>query len=851
VAFYGLVLITGCSDSDPPPPPPLPPPPPVMGAISGRLIVPPNHEIEIEPNGTLVEAQSIGNRARVSGTAAASDPGYPVPDSSAVLTDLYSLSSTRPVTVRLTIGANELYSFDADDQTIDEIINDLDLVVLDDQGGLVAFSEGLTRTETIDISTPGDYFIGIRAAVGSSPYVLSVSSLASLLGAGLVPAVATVSATPEFIPGEILMKSARPPGAATKGERIALAKFHGASFKKTLNPGVDFLTLPRPGQSAKARGGQAVEKIDASAVPGHMLRAATLEVISRLQSDPGVAWAEPNYVRRAQVIPNDEEYALQWHYDQINLPDAWDTTTGSDNVIVAVLDTGILSGHPDLAGRLIPGYDFVSSISRSEDGDGIDPDAEDPGDDPRNQSSSFHGTHVAGTVGAATNNSIGVAGVTWQTRIMPVRVLGAGGGTSSEVSQGIRYAAGLTNDSDTVPAEPAHIINMSLGGSGTSLIEQEAITDARAAGVVVIAAAGNDSSSDIYSPASLDGVISVSAVGATGAKASYSNHHETVDVAAPGGEFWDSDGDDRLDAIRSTLGDDRGNFLYRYYQGTSMASPHIAGVVALMLAVNPLLTPDDIDMMLEGTHPETSKRITTDLGPEGRDNYFGHGLIDAAAAVIAASEVAGGGGTPLGPEGSRMAVFPASLNFGNFLNNLPIVVSNAGIGTLNLTSATADVPWLSVSPDSGEAPITIVVTADVTGLADGSYTGTVQVDTDATEGEASTTVGVELTVGGQSMGDAGAILVQVVSEDGTQVVAEIVTEAAQDYEYSLSDIAPGTYIVQAGTDRDGDSIICDLEDVCATQPVNVTIDAAGTDVTDIEFLIVFGVGQPAPPVGED
>lgn len=846
-AIFSILVIASCSSDDPPPPPP--PPPPIEGMISGRLIVPPMHEVEVEPNGTPAEAQSISESARVSGAAAASDPGFPVPGTSAVVTDLFSLSTTRPVSVTLTIGANDLYTFDPTGQTIIEITNDLDLVVLDDQGDLVAFSEGLTRTESVDIVAPGDYFIGVRAAVGSSPYVVAVSTLQLFSGTGSVPVAVANETAPEFVPGEILMKSSRP-AAASKEERIALAKFHGAEFKRTVSPGVDFLTLPRPSQLAKVRGGQSVTKIDPSASRTHMLRAATIEVIRHLDADPDVAWAEPNYVRRAQIVPDDEEYELQWHYEQINLPDAWDTTTGSDNIIVAVLDTGILSGHPDLAGRLIPGYDFVTSLSRSQDGDGIDPDSEDPGDDPRNQSSSFHGTHVAGTVGAATNNSIGVAGVTWQTRIMPVRVLGAGGGTSSEVAQGIRFAAGLANSSDTVPDEPAHVINMSLGGSGTSQIEQDAITDARAAGVVVIAAAGNDSSSDIYSPASLDGVISVSAVAVTGQKASYSNYGESVDVAAPGGEFWDSDGDDKLDAVRSTLGDDSGDFTYRYYQGTSMASPHMAGVVALMLAMNPALTPDDIDMLLAGTHPDTSTRITTDLGREGRDDKFGHGLINAAAAVLAASELPGGG-MPVDPQGSRVAVFPTSLNFGNFLSTLPIVVSNAGVGTLNVTSVTADVAWLAVSPVSGEAPISIEVTVDATSLADGPYSGTVQIDTDATEGEPSVIVDVAVTVGGVTMGDAGPVRVQVTSADGSQVIAEVTTDAAQDYAYSIPGVEPGMYAVRAGTDRDGDSFICDIEDACAVVPIDVAIDSSGTDVADVDLLIVFGVGQAPPPVEED
>jgi serine protease len=193
-------------------------------------------------------------------------------------------------------------------------------------------------------------------------------------------------------------------------------------------------------------------------------------------------------------------------------------------------------------------------------------------------------------------------------------------------------------------------------------------------------------------------------------------------------------------------------------------------------------------------------------------------------------------------------VFPTSLNFGNFLDSLPIIVSNAGIGTLNVTSVTADVPWLTVSPVSGTAPISITVTKDITGLADGSYNGTVQVDTDATEGASGTVVSVAMTVGGVTMGDAGPILVQIFDATGSQIVAEVITDAAQGYAYSLPGLAPGTYSIRAGTDRDGDTIICDIEDACAAVLTDVTIDSSGTDVSDVNLLIVFGVGQPGPPV---
>ncbi len=205
-----------------------------------------------------------------------------------------------------------------------------------------------------------------------------------------------------------------------------------------------------------------------------------------------MAYAEPNYIRRAQRSPSDELFGRQWHYSMINLPGAWDTTTGNANVIVAVIDTGVLFNHPDLAARLTEtGYDFVSDPDSAMDGDGIDPDpsdaaAQNPG------TGIFHGSHVAGTIAAQTNNGVGVAGVGWNTRVMPVRALGKGGnGSNYDIMEAVKYAAGLPNDSGKVPAQKADIINLSLSGTSPSDWEQEVLDEVRAEGIIVVAAAGN------------------------------------------------------------------------------------------------------------------------------------------------------------------------------------------------------------------------------------------------------------------------------------------------------------------------------------------------------------------------
>ena len=223
--------------------------------------------------------------------------------------------------------------------------------------------------------------------------------------------------------------------------------------------------------------------------------------------------------------------------------------------------------------------------SISLDGDGIDSDPEDPGDEMEGRSS-FHGTHVTGTIGAATNNAIGVAGIARNCKIMPLRVLGNGGGLASDIREAIKYAAGLRNGSGKLPSKRADIINMSLGGSSRSDLDQQVINDARNAGVIIIAAAGNYASNAPMYPAAYNGVISVSAVGADKQLAPYSNYGNTIDIAAPGGNMSrDYDGDGHLDGVLSTGGNDASGpiqMVYNFKQGTSMAAPHVAGVVALM-----------------------------------------------------------------------------------------------------------------------------------------------------------------------------------------------------------------------------------------------------------------------------
>lgn len=298
-------------------------------------------------------------------------------------------------------------------------------------------------------------------------------------------------------------------------------------------------------------------------------------------------------------MPNDALYGFQWHFPAINLSEAWDITTGAADVVVAVVDTGILHSfsspaltHPDFIGKVVPGYDFMSSASIALDGDGRDPDPYDVGDNPSGQSS-YHGSHVAGTIAAATNNGVGVAGVDWQASILPIRALGAGGGTLFDVVEGTLWAAGHPIDGVPDNANPAHVINLSLGGAYTCTpFEQDAFDLIAASSprraIVVVAAGSENMDAASFSPASCRNVITVGATDLRGDRAPYSNYGTRIDVMAPGGDMSvDRDGDGFADGVLSTLKRDSDNaFLYGFYEGTSMASPHVAGVASLMKSLD-------------------------------------------------------------------------------------------------------------------------------------------------------------------------------------------------------------------------------------------------------------------------
>lgn len=490
-------------------------------------------------------------------------------------------------------------------------------VVVEGPGG---FARQLAQSQLLSGLSVGSYTVsaaavpGFAAQVSGAPATVSAGATVRAVvtyettgaGAGgsisgtvsIVGAAETAVSTAPFVPGEVIVKFK--PGLRAQGLGLELLRelpIENTGLYRT------------PSVSAQS----------ADSDPD------TLRLVAALSARSDVVYAHPNYLLEAYAEPDDPLYRSQWHYRAINLPAAWDQTTGSGDVTVAVVDSGILTDHPDLASKLSPGYDFVSSEQISGDGDGRDSDPTDPG-------GTFHGSHVAGTVAAATDNGVGVAGVSWGARILPVRVLGDGNGTLADAVDGILWSVGEDVPGAPSNPNPADVINLSLGGPFLcSEVEflQDAFDMANAAGAAVVVAAGNNNGdAGEFTPASCGGVITVGATTLEGGRAMYSNYGGRIDVMAPGGDMnEDADGDGSPDGVLSTVQNAAGEADYAYFEGTSMASPHVAGVVALLKSVRPTLSGSEArDILKRTAQPITDASCSVGCGG---------GLIDAEAALAA------------------------------------------------------------------------------------------------------------------------------------------------------------------------------------------------------------------------
>lgn len=690
----------------------------------------------------------------------------------------------------------------------------LDLYEQENTREPVASLRNVAQTAALVTEVDGDYYIVVRAVSRSTIYRLIVDRPPAMVsGAGL-------GGQAEFVPGEVLVKldaGAAPPTARAMS---GFARDAGLHMVRGSRNGWMRLRAEDM-QAAFERLGVAPRR-----TPGQDLRSGaqrrrqeqqdTLRLVRALQARPGVRHAQPNYIHRTFFEPNDPLYPLQWHYELINLPAAWVHTQGDASVIVAVIDTGVLPDHPDLQGKLVAGYDFVD----------MDDNPEDPG-----RGTGFHGTHVAGTVAAAFDNALGVAGAGGHTRIMPVRALDGNSGKESVIAMAILWAAGIDlvdGDGNVIlpGADPrADIINMSFGSQGERGELEDALRDAvreaRAAGVILIAAAGNAASDTPTYPAALEKVISVSAVDAYARLTYYSSFGPTIALAAPGGNLnTDSQPDSYADGVLSTWARSEGGTIvhgYGYSQGTSMAAPHVAGAAALMKAVRPGMTPDELDGFI------ASGAMTADLGPAGRDDLFGHGLIDAHAAVVAAAET--------NPP-AHLTVTPAALRFDADATVAQIYLRVVGSEALNPAVGTP--PWVAVEPSSGQEtgdPGQYQVMVERSGLEGGIHTDVIEFVWPA--GKLTLPVTVDVLPDPDS--SAGTQYVLLLNADTQELVAvQAVAPHSGRYDFTFTGVPAGAYYLRASSDLNNDGFVFDPGEAVGGYPslenaqrIHVQSDLAG------------------------
>ena len=534
---------------------------------------------------------------------------------------------------------------------------------------------------------------------------------ARLLALGLALALWAPAAAAERGPQRAAPTSAQAAAAAAGQQQVVVRWRAGAIGGRERAQAAGAEQPLRRAQVLMHRHGIALAdgaSIDARTQVVRVAAAQQAALLARLALDPDVEWAEVDLrLHRASSVPDDPLFAAnplpsppqhpavgQWFLRAptaeapaaIDAVAAWARTRGNPDLVVAVLDTGVRFDHPDLAGKLLPGHDFVSDPATANDGDGRDADASDPGDyllardlgtpafpfddcGTQPQFSSWHGTQVAGLIAAATDNATGIAGAGWNLRVLPVRVLGKCGGRESDIAAAIRWAAGLEVPGEPSNPHPARVINLSLGAQAPcSPLFADAIAAARAAGAVVVAAAGNQGVA-VNRPANCPGVVAVAGVRHVGTKVGYSSLGPEVALAAPAGNCVNlagpclyplvttSNTGSTVPAAPSYTGSGNDATI-----GTSFAAPLAAAAAGLMLSVQPGLSPDELAHRLRSSSrafpaaadpgvPDcrvpTGFSAVEQLECRCTTNTCGAGLLDVGAAVARAAEplpAAGGGG---------------------------------------------------------------------------------------------------------------------------------------------------------------------------------------------------------------
>ena len=675
---------------------------------------------------------------------------------------------------------------------------DLDFYLWEYGGNIVDGSEGTGATETVVAPADGLYVLNIYAWSGSSSYTVNsdFSGWTDILGS-MKFGQAIVTYKPDAI--DQLDVNARK------------TLLEGRHQVKEMSPrATDVSLVSSMANVKKMEGDSNHPKLFFMSSEELRATSVTMHMIKRLLADPLIEKAQPNYIYYPMATTNDPLLPEMWHLNQIDVFDAWDNTTGSSSVVVAVIDTGVLAEHPDLQGKVGSGYDFISWSSNT-DGDGIDSDPEDSMpliDQCEGGSTFYHGAHVAGTIAAVGNNSEGIVGVAYDAELIHLRALdGSCGGTSYDIAQSVLYAIGAPNDSGTLPDAPADIVNMSLGGGGRDDYFESVLNDARDRGVIVVASSGNSGNAVVGYPARYASVFAVGSTGQDGLVPSYSNTGEDLSVVAPGGGGGGS---------VLSLHKDGSGYTYIPGQGTSMAAPHASGVFALMKSVHEGLTPERLETLI------SFGLITDDLGEPGFDNQSGWGLINANKAVQTALEDANG--TLRLPARLVLSVNRAYLD--TDASALSVTISNPGEVPVTEPVVTAvdsvsslNPDWLEVVKTSAGAGTDDVgawsISVDRGGLSGGIYESQIQFDALDDEGAPVTaSLTLRMRVASSGTGEIGIVDVVLRDLESGLIVWSAIADAATEYQFKLGVEVPGDYEILLSTDVDNRQNGCGDGDFC-------------------------------------
>ena len=690
------------------------------------------------------------------------------------------------------------------------------------------------RSTTFGVSGGAAYDLVVRCEAGHSAYVLSLRSTdpaggAAVAKAGVGPAPAR----------------AAPPVAQDCAGTHVLVRLRAGADENAL-AGRFGLRLGR----RTALGTWRMRFPEALAPAGRAARIAAW--CGRLAADGAVLSVEPDWLVRPQaepVEPNDPEYARQWNLRVVGAPGAWSVTRGDPDVVVGVVDTGVVD-HPDLEGQLVDGYDFISEPSIAGDGDGRDPDPTDAGarDRPSGRSS-WHGTHVAALVAGRADDGYGVTGLAPGCRVMPLRAVGIGGGLVSDVADAILYAAALyTTEDGHGLSEPLRVVNLSFAVDLDTEELRTACSRAANVGVLLVGTTGNTGLGVLY-PARYDSVLAVAAVDRMLETTSYSNFGDEVALSAPGGlESADVMAVGWPDNVLSALLDDTVHPpvpAVGYLEGTSQAAPQVAAVAALLLSVDPTLTRIELRDYLQGS--------ALDRGQPGWDPAYGWGVLQAQEALRLLLDDLG---TP-NPAPPCLWLQSTSLSFTGFEERHELVVMNAGGGYLRFGASLPQTDdggtWLSVqnvlAVGSGPTQVVrIVVMVDQRDLpsSPGRHGGTIFVRDSL--GDAMGTIRV-IVHSGELLRAGRYMRVLVRRASNSSIASFDLVSPALGYRFWQSDLGAGTYELQCGTDLDGDGFYCETLDACGWYGGPTAADAIPVSVAADETM--YGADILVVPPQED